>query len=140
MIPPEPSRTEGPLPASLAWAIRLLYAEGIGVGLVAAFLIYEAITQPASDVRAAVSLTVFAVAAAAALGGLAYALSRRRQWARSPAVVLQLMLLPVGYYMATGGSPWFGVPIGLVGLTVVGLLMSPPSTRALGITIQGRVE
>jgi hypothetical protein len=48
-------------------------------------------------------------------------------------VALQLMLLPIGYYMTIGGLPWFGVPVGLVGLVVGGLLVMPSSARALGI-------
>jgi hypothetical protein len=127
-------------PAPLWWAIRLLYLEGVGVGAVAAFLIYEDITEPADNMRAAISITVYAVAMAIALGGLAYALSRRRPWARGPSVALQLILLGVAYYVTTGGSPWFGVPIGLLGLAIAGLLITPSSTKALGMRIQGRVE
>jgi hypothetical protein len=123
----------GALPGPLTWAVRLLYAEAVAVGLVALYLVYEDITRSASDLRAAILVTLYAVALAGALGGLSYALSRRRPWARGPVVALQLLLLPIGYYVATGGRPWLGVPIVLVGLVVVGLLVAPSSTKALGV-------
>lgn len=121
------------LPPPLAWAVRLLSAEAVAVGAVAAYLAYEDVTGTATDVRAAVFLTLYAVGMAAALGGLAYALSRRRPWARGPVVALQLILLPIAYYLATGGLPWLGIPVAVVGLVVIGLLVTPSSTKALGV-------
>ena len=64
-----------------------------------------------------------------ALGG---ALSRRRAGARAPAIVLQLMLLPVGWFMIEGGMGWLGVPLMALGIGMVGLLVSGPTNRALG--------
>jgi hypothetical protein len=126
--------TEPPrLPAPLAWAVRLLYAEAGAAGLVAAYLVYEDITGEATDLRAAIFVTLYAVAMAAALGGLAYALSRCRPWARGPVVALQLIMVPIGYSLATGGRPWLGVPVALVGLVIAGLLVTPSSTKALGV-------
>ncbi len=121
------------VPSPLLWAVRLLYAEAVAAGIVAGYLVYEDATAAASDQRAAILVTVYAVALAGVLGGLAYALWRCRPWARGPVVALQLMLLPVGYYLATGGKAWLGVPIALLGLLVGGLLVTPSSTRALGV-------
>jgi hypothetical protein len=123
----------GRLPTTLAWAVRLLYGEAAVVGIIAIYLAYEDVAGGAADLRAAIFVTLYAAAMAAVLGGLAFALSRLRPWARGPAVALQLMLLPIGYYMTIGGLPWFGVPVGLVGLVVGGLLVMPSSARALGI-------
>jgi hypothetical protein len=126
-------RAAGPLPAPLSWAVRLLYAEAAVVGLGTLYLVYEDITGTATDLGSAIVVTLLALALAGALGGLAYALSRCRPWARGPAVVLQLMLLPIGYYLTTGGKPWLGVPIALLGLVVAGLVVTPSSTKALGV-------
>jgi hypothetical protein len=125
--------TDLALPPPLAWAVRLLYAEAAAAGGVAGYLVYEDLTGGATDVRAAILVTVYAVAFAAALGGLAYALSRCRPWARGPVVAIQLLLLPTGYYVATGGLPWLGIPIALLGLVVAGLLVTPAATKALGV-------
>lgn len=120
------------LPGALRWAVRLLGGEAAAVGLIAALLVYQDIAGAATSVRAALLLTGYAVAIAAALGGLAYALAQGRAWARGPAIALQLMLLPIGYYLTTGGLPWLGVPVVLLGLLVGGLLVAPASSRALG--------
>jgi hypothetical protein len=121
------------VPGSLRWAVWLLRGEAVALGLLAAFLIYEDLTGTANDLASALFVTGFAVAGAAALWALAVALYRRRAGARAPAIVLQLMLLPVGYYMIQGGLGWLGVPLFALGLLVCGLLVSPPTTRALGV-------
>ncbi|MDQ1686927.1 MAG: hypothetical protein QOC82_3664 [Frankiaceae bacterium] len=53
----------------------------------------------------------FAVAAGVVLLLLARAVDRRQGWARSPAVVLQLLALPSGIGFLQGGHWGVGVPI-----------------------------
>ena len=43
------------------------------------------------------------------------------------------MLLPIGYYMAKGGLPWYGIPVLLAGLFGAGLLVAPATRDALGV-------
>jgi len=117
----------------LRWAVWLLLAEAVAVGGVAAFLAYEDLTGAATDLTAALAVTGFAVLMAAALAGLAVGLHRRRSGARAPAIVLQLMLLPIGYYMIDGGLAWLGIPVMALGLLVCALIVNPASTRALGL-------
>jgi hypothetical protein len=53
-----------------------------------------------------------------------------RTWARTPAIVVQLLLLGVAWYTAVpSGRPEFGVPVAAVCLLIGGLLMAP-STRS----------
>ena len=60
--------------------------------------------------------TAIIVVGAGLLGG--------RRWARSPAIVVQLLLLGVAWYTAVpSGRPEFGVPVALVCLVVGGLLL-----------------
>lgn len=56
------------------------------------------------------------------------ALLRGRRWARTPALVVQLLLLGVAWY-ATGPSerPEYGVPIGLACLAVGAALLTGPA-------------
>lgn len=124
----------GPLPATLCWAVRLLRGESVALGLIAAWLVYEHLTAEALDVTVALLVTVFAVGGALALWVIGTALARRRAGARAPAIVLQLMLLPIGWYMIQGGLGWLGVPLMLLGLGVCALVVAPASTRALGLT------
>jgi hypothetical protein len=125
----EPDR----LPSSLRWAVWLLGGEAVALGLLAVFLIYEDLTATVTDLVSALFVTGFAAVGAAVLWALAVALGRRRARARAPAIVLQLMLLPVGFYMVQGGLGWLGVPLIAIGALVCGLLVSPPTTRALGV-------
>ncbi|WP_091103270.1 hypothetical protein [Micromonospora citrea] len=121
-----------PIPVTLRWAVRLLRGEAVAVGLVAAWLVWADLTATTTDLTSALLVTAFAVGAAAALWALGGALARRRAGARAPAIVLQLMLLPVGWFMVQGGVGWFGVPLMALGLGVTALLVSTPTTRALG--------
>jgi hypothetical protein len=125
------------LPGTLRAAVLLIAAEAVAVGVVAAFLVYEDLTGTASSLAGALFVTGFAVAATAILAALARALHRRRGGARGLAVVLQLMLLPIGYYMVTGGVAWLGWPLLALGLVVAALLVSPATTHALGLDQRG---
>lgn len=65
---------------------------------------------------AVIGAAVVAVGAALVLG---------KHWARSPAVVVELLLLGVAWYAAgPSGRPEFGMPIGLVCVLVLYLLFS----------------
>ncbi|MEO3778090.1 hypothetical protein ABGB16_14840 [Micromonospora sp. B11E3] len=121
-----------PNPTTLAWAVRLLRAEAVALGLVAVWLVWADLTADTTDLPSALLVTAFAGGGAAALWALGGALGRRRAGARAPAIVLQLMLLPVGWYMIQGGLGWLGVPLMALGVGVSALLVSPQTTRALG--------
>lgn len=121
------------LPGPLRWAVGLLAAEAAAVALLVAFLVYEDLTAGGASLRSGLLVTAYAGLMAAALAGLAWALSRRRAWARSPAIVLQLLLLPAAYYMISGGLVWLGLPVGALGLLVIGLLLTPATRDAIGI-------
>ncbi|NES28724.1 hypothetical protein GCE86_20805 [Micromonospora terminaliae] len=122
----------GPVPGTLRWAVLLLRAEAVALGLVAVWLIWSDLTARTTHLTSALLVTAFAIGGAAALWALGAALGRRRSGARAPAIVLQLMLLPIGYYMIQGGLGWLGVPLMVLGLGVAGLLVSTPTNRALG--------
>jgi hypothetical protein len=121
-----------PIPVTLRWAVRLLWGEAVAVGLIAAWLVWADLTATTTDLTSALLVTAFAVGAAAALWALGGALAGRRAGARAPAIVLQLMLLPIGWFMVQGGVGWLGVPLMALGLGVTALLVSTPTTRALG--------
>jgi hypothetical protein len=121
-----------PTPVTLRWAVRLLRGQAVAVGLVAAWLIFADLTAATTHLTSALLVTAFAIGAAVALWALGSALLRRRAGARAPAIVLQLMLLPIGWFMIQGGLGWLGVPLVALGVGVTWLLVSPPTTRALG--------
>jgi uncharacterized membrane protein YoaK (UPF0700 family) len=103
------------------------------VALIVVFLVYKDFTTRVVSWRDAMIVTSFAALIAVLLGVFALALIRRRAWARGPAVVLELMLLPIGWYMVSGGMAWLGVPVFLLGLLGAGLLVAPATREALGV-------
>jgi hypothetical protein len=122
------------VPATLRWAMYAIAAEALAFAGLAVFLVYQDIATTTTDLRAALVVTGFALLYAVTLGALARALWRRRGGARGLTIALQLMLAPVGYFLLTTGLPWIGLPAALLALAVIGLLLTPATTRALGLT------
>lgn len=59
-----------------------------------------------------------------------WALTVGKRWGRGPAVFVELLLLPVAWYLAVGSDrPWAGIPLGVVALIVLALLFSPAALR-----------
>lgn len=124
---------DGPLPRPLKWAVGLVAFEALVVTLITLWLVFEDVVGAATSLRAALLLTGYAVIMAALLAVLARALAGRRSWARSPAIVLQLLLLPTAWVMINGGLVWLGIPIALLALVIIGLLITPSTRDAIGI-------
>ena len=81
-----------------------------------------------------VGAILIGVLAAMGGGGLllcAWGLRHRRRWSRSPALVWQLLMIPVGWYQVQGGLRWLG--LSLVAVSALGalLLLVPTATQAL---------
>lgn len=126
--------TDSPsLPGALRWAVWLLIGEAAVLALLTAFLVYEDLTATATSMAGALIVTGFAAVGALLVFLLARALAARKAGARGPAIVVQLMFLPVGYFMIQGGLAWVGVPVIALALLVGGLLVSPSTTKALGL-------
>jgi hypothetical protein len=123
----------GSAAATLRAAVGLLAAQATVVALIVAFLVYKDFTARAASLRDAMIVTGFAALIAVLLGVLTLALAHRRAWARGPAVVMELMLLPIGWYMVSGGLAWLGVPVFALGLLGAGLLIAPATREALGV-------
>jgi hypothetical protein len=124
------------LPTTLRAAVGLLCLETAGMAVLAAVEIYDVFTKPARYVQWAVALGVMLVLLTALFGFLAYRLSQRRGGGRNTAVVLNLLALPVGWYMLQGGLPVFGVLLWAVCAATIVLLLAPPTTRALGLGLR----
>jgi hypothetical protein len=117
------------MPRTLRWAVVLLAIEAAGLAALLVFLIYEDLFATASSATGAVVVTVYTALMAGLLGLLAWGLARRRTWARGPAIVLQILALPIGYSMATSGLAWPGIVLIVAGLSGAAALLAP-STRA----------
>lgn len=126
-----PTATPGGMPAVLRWAIALFALDTVGVWLYVGFLVYADLTAKTNTARGA-AVTVYFGVYALAFAAVAWALARRKSWARGPAIVLQLLLAAIGYYMIQGGIPLAGVLVLLLAVIDVGLLLAPASRESLG--------
>jgi hypothetical protein len=131
-------RVKGALAAAVAagplvWALRLMAVQAVGLAGLVCVLLYEDLAGSADSARGAWAVTLFTVLMTAVLGLLSLALRRRRGWARGPAIVLELLFLPIGYSMALGGLPWLGIPLIAAGLGGAGALLVPATRAALGM-------
>jgi hypothetical protein len=124
-------------PVTLRAAVLVLWIEAAALAVLTAFVVYKLVTDVPERPDLAVWLA--AMIGLAAVGAYLFgrALVRRRAWARSPAIVLQLMALPVSFFMITGegalGTRIGGVLIALVALLGAGLLLAPASRQALTV-------
>jgi hypothetical protein len=80
-------------------AAALLAVEGVALAVVG---VVDGLLADAQDRSAAVATAVFALLGGLLLVGLGRAVQRRQSWARTPAVVLQLLALPVGTDLLRG--------------------------------------
>jgi hypothetical protein len=128
-----PGNTPGNLPATLRWAIWLLLVEAVAILVIVAFQVHDTYDQTemslAHEARGAAGPVGYAVV----LVLLAWQLRARRAWARGAAIVTQLLLLPIGYTILSGGAPVIGIPMIVIGLAGAGLLLARSSREALGI-------
>ena len=120
-------------PASLLWAVRLLFLEAAGLAVLAAYLVVRLLTTKDVLVGVAVALIVLTVLAAAAVVVVGRSLGRRTQGARGPAIVVQLFVIASGGFLLQTGPAWAGLLLMALGLLVGVLIVLPASTRALGV-------
>jgi hypothetical protein len=119
---------------SLQWAIQLLFLEAAAIGLYALATVWFAVAADSASVSSAIATPVFFALCAAIAAGLARALGRKKALARSPAIVMQMLLLPIGYSMIAVGDAWLGATFLVIGLLGSGLLLAPSTRTALGLT------
>ena len=120
-------------PASLVWAVRLLYLECAALAGLTVYLVVLDLTGETVHVSMAVALTVFAALGVAAIFFVARGLGRRTRGARGPAIVVQLFTIAAGGFLLQVGPVWLGVILMVLGVLVGLLIVLPASTRALGI-------
>ena len=122
-------------PVSLRAGVLVLWIEAAGLGLLTAWEVFKLVTDVPANPGAAAILALIIGAAALTLVQLGRQLVRRRAWARGPAIVLQLMAVPVCFFMITGEggvvTKLAGGLIAVVALFGAGLLLAPASRLAL---------
>ena len=127
--------TEDLGPARGAIALRLLAAlvaaQGLALLGVPVFYAVELTLAQTADVAGAALTAAMAALAGAALIAVARGLAHARSWARSPALVTELILVPVTTYLVQGGRAVLGLVLLSWAATVIVLLFWPSVSRAL---------
>ena len=118
---------------TLRWAVVLLAVEAAAIGVLAVYVGWQAATAKSASTATAIATPLITALFAFVLGMLSYSLWALRAWARGPAIVLEILLIPIGYTMVTGGLTWVGVPIMVIGVLGAGLLIAPSTRTALGV-------
>lgn len=129
---PEPT---GPRPARLSAAAVLTAVEGVALAALGVCLLIEGVTgspdSPQQAVTGAVTVLALAVLPLVAARGLWLL----RRWSRGPSLMTQIVALPVAWTLINGGGALIAAGAGLavVAFVVLGLLVNPTATVALGI-------
>lgn len=133
--PPATPAQTGRRPARLTAAAALTALQGVALVISGVYLLVMGLLGKPDSPRQAemAGLTVLALAVlplAAARG-----LWLLRRWSRGPAMITQLMALPVAWtlYNAGGALIAAAVALALVAVATLGLLVNPTATEALGI-------
>ena len=128
-----PTRTNAP---TLRWAVRSA-AEAVALTGLAIYVAWATLARSTTSKQGAGALLALIVIGVLIVGGLSRALSNLKTWARGPAIVLELLLLPIGYTMISGGLAYVGIPVMVCGLFGAGLLLAPATRAALGLDRYG---
>ncbi|MCQ8768966.1 hypothetical protein [Streptomyces telluris] len=125
----------GPRPARLTAAAVLTGLEGVALAAAGIYMLAMGLLgKPDSPQQAETGgLTVLALAVLPLVA--ARGLWLRRRWSRGPAMITQIMALPVAWtlYVAGGAMVAAAVALVLVALGTLALLVNPTATEALGI-------
>ncbi|MEV6479229.1 hypothetical protein [Streptomyces sp. NPDC051576] len=137
---PETAGPDGPRPRRLTYAAALVALEGLALAVAGVWMLVLGITGEPDDrqqaVTGGVTLVVLALLPLLAARGLL----GRRGWSRGPAVITQVMALPVAYNLLQADSVAIpaGIALAVVAVASLVLLVNPATTQALGIRGPGR--
>ncbi|MFK8849010.1 hypothetical protein [Streptomyces sp. Ac-502] len=130
------SGPSGPRPARLSAAAVLTAVEGVALAALGIYMLVDGLAGSPDSPRQAETggLTVIALAVLPLVA--ARGLWLRRRWSRGPSLITQIVAFPVAWTLINGGGALIAAGVGLavVAIAVLGLLVNPTATEALGIT------
>ncbi len=118
-----PSRPPQLAGAAAVAALEGLAALGFGVAEIFQVRLFRAVVG--------VGVAAFMIGFAVLLFAAAHALLRVRRWSRAPIVVVQLIMLPVGWSFRGAPTTWVAVAMIVASLVTLVLILHPRSTQAL---------
>lgn len=146
-VSPEPNSTPQtsdaePRPGRLTAAAALAALEGVALLVGGGAMLVLGLTGDSGDLSSAVTGGITLIALALLPLIAARGLLLRRSWSRGPAVITQIMALPVAYNLLQADSVAIpaGIVLAVVAVAALVLLINPATTQALGIQGPGRAE
>jgi hypothetical protein len=113
-------------------ALALLVAlQAVGLVGIAVFYVVEMVVATASDQGRAAVAALLALVCGLGLALVARGLARARRWARSPALVTELLVAPVALGLVQGGRWYVGLPLLVWAAAVLVLLFTPAVAASL---------
>lgn len=128
--------TEAP-DANRRWLLRLIVwimlVQVVALAAMTAWLLYNDLTSEVTTARIAASVTGYAAVMTVLFAVAAAGLAGRRRWARGPAIVLELLQVPIGYNLVAAGDVLVGLPVLVLSGACSVLLFAPATRMELGI-------
>ncbi|QEV20165.1 hypothetical protein [Streptomyces alboniger] len=138
---PEPP-VSGPRPGRLTAAAALCALEGLALLAGGVYMLVMGLAGTPDNPRQAetggITLIVLALLPLLAARGL----MKLRRWSRGPAIITQIMALPVAWQLLQADSAAIpaGIVLAIVAVASLVLLINPATTEALGIRGPGNVQ
>jgi hypothetical protein len=127
---PRKRAAAAPAPAAVRGAGLVVAVEGAAALVVAAVLVVRGIAGADQRLVNGLGTAAWFVLSGGVVLAAGRALVLGKRWGRGLAVFTQLLLLPVAWYLTVGSHrPAFGIPAGIVAVTVFVLLFSPAAVR-----------
>ena len=138
---PDTSDAE-PRPGRLTAAAALAALEGVALLVGGGAMLVVGLTGDSDDLSTGVTGGITLIALALLPLIAARGLLLRRSWSRGPAVITQIMALPVAYNLLRADSVAIpaGIALAVVAVTALILLINPATTQALDIQGPGRTQ
>ncbi len=121
----EPPRISIPPPIQIRAAAAIAAVQTVGVLVLATVVI---LARRDADLKWSVVTAAYFLVIALLLAAVSRGLLRGHRWARTPAIVAELIFALVGFYLALpSAQPVSGTVLIVIGGTAVGLLLSRPA-------------
>ena len=121
---------EPPAPNAVRAAGVIVAVQGVAALVVAVVLLVRGIAGADQRVVNGLGTAVWFIVVGGVVVAAGRALMTGKRWGRGLAVITQLLLLPVAWYLVRGShQPAAGVPAGVLALVVLILLFTPAAVR-----------
>lgn len=118
-------------PPAVRYAGFLTAAEGVAALVMAVVLLVRAVAGADQHIVSGYGTAVWFILIGAGVLAGGWALVTGRRWGRGIAVLTNLLLLPVAWYVLTSHHVAYGILVGLLAVVTLGMLFSPSAVQWL---------